>query len=357
MRFSMSFVYLSITIIATSNFSLCANAQVPGADGPSHADALNQIRRLVSLGESIPLVNSKPVWSTNNYKYVRGYPGGQDRYSVEATWVRVFNVGLDDIANSTIDKTPNPNNVSGMATVAVLALSYGNFSAEDSVDEAQSFRFVKTANGWSLEDSVGDIAITSWHFKPKTAPSADNIVQLTGESPQPFKPNAVLNRAYPWKEGCMAAAGTRVMDLGVDKAQPDFRSVVMDPAVCIPKSHFATASIVPPDALESIQQWDEHPIAASNPPAPNAPTTQVPRASPVAPIVQPFVANAVLNRDYEFGVCLLPRGTRIKDLGHSKTLPASVQIDDVETDPTVCTPKRGSGEFIYVPKSAIQPLE
>jgi len=115
----------------------------------------------------------------------------------------------------------------------------------------------------------------------------ENKVQLPGEAPRPFEPNAVLNRRYSWTNDCTPAAGTRVMDLGVDKMLPDYKSVVMDPAVCPPKSHFATASIVPPDAIESIQEWNEHPTVPSSPAAQIAAPAQVSRPAPAASTVDP----------------------------------------------------------------------
>ncbi len=43
------------------------------------------------------------------------------------------------------------------------------------------------------------------------------------------------------------------------------------------------------------------------------------------------------------------------DLGHPKFVPASVQFDDVRTDPSgVCAPARGSRATIEVPMAAIQ---
>jgi hypothetical protein len=81
------------------------------------------------------------------------------------------------------------------------------------------------------------------------------------------------------------------MDLGVSKAQPDYKSIVVDPAVCRPNTRYATASIVPLDAVESIQDWTEHPVTASIPPVQMAAPTTASRPTPAAPTIDPSRAS------------------------------------------------------------------
>jgi hypothetical protein len=223
---------------------------LPTSFGLTRADQLNGIdyqgQVQLTVGAYRPFNRKAHSW-----------PDWQDPNAFNATLTALFNPGAPHLA---------------LYTVLVQHKNAQWFILQDALNIAAEFDCAKV-------DSI------------ETGTFKENTVQLSGDAPRPFEPNAVLNRAYPFKGDCTPAAGTKVMDLGTDKALPDFKSVVVDPAVCPPKSRFVTAGIVPPDAVESIQQWNDHPVAAPSPPTQIATSSPVARPAPATAAVDPSRAS------------------------------------------------------------------
>ena len=131
----------------------------------NQADALAQITDSMAREDAMPRDNT--LYSIGQFKYANGYQEDVSHYIVVVTYQRVFKIGLQDISNAAIDKTPNSGNPVGLIATGVLAFKYGEFAAKDWIDEALSFRFLRTENGWLLQQPVGDPSIVASHIKPK----------------------------------------------------------------------------------------------------------------------------------------------------------------------------------------------
>jgi hypothetical protein len=290
-------------------------------DRPSHADALNQVMEFMARVDAT--LGGDQMSSVSNFKYANGYQEDANHYVVIVNYRRVFKVGLQDISNATIDKTPNPNNLGGLLTTGMLSFLYGDFTAGDWFEEARSYRFLRTETGWLIVQLVGDTSILASHVTPKPPKTAA----------QPFNPNAALLIDYS-KAGCRAPKGTMIMDFG---GAPGFSAmdrmdkVVIDPKVCPSTTLNVSRGDIGDMSLEQSEALGQSPDDIRN----------------------RFIANAVLNRDYPWlPECTFPKGTRIKVLGADKTLR---NFYSVQPDPTVC-PHTPAASDITVPPDAIESI-
>jgi hypothetical protein len=195
----------------------------------------------------------------------------------------------------------------------------------------------------------------------------------------PFRPDSVLTQDVTFEilvqgarhleqQQCTLRAGTpmkvekqlpRPADLPPNVPDPHYRLVRFPPGACGADSMnygttLAGSALKPAPAV--AQKVASSPASTKASAATRDLSAKTAMMAPPT-LAQPFVANAVLNKDYKWGSCLFAKGTRIMDLGHPKFLPASVQFDEVRTDPSgVCPPARGSRATIQVPIAAIQPL-
>jgi hypothetical protein len=215
--------------------------QMPHTDHPKQSDALAQIRDAMARVDST--LGGDKISSVGDFEYSNGYQQDANHYVVVVTYQRIFKVGLQDIANASIDKNPNPDNLGGMIATGVFGWMYGQSAAGDWFDEERSYGFLRTENGWVILQLVGDPSVLASYIKPKPP---------TAEARPPSAPNAVMNRDYPWSAKCFVPKGTRVMDLGRAKALPEYESVAIDPGVCHLDLGPANVGIIPSDALDPV---------------------------------------------------------------------------------------------------------
>jgi hypothetical protein len=142
-------------------------------DRPDHADALAQIRAFFTNVDAN--LDTGDFHSITQLKYANGYQEDANHYVVVASYLQTFKVSLSDW----LDRDDQPNLGADIST-GLMQLKYGQFDAGDSFDEVRSFLFMRTENGWILQQSVGDPTVGAKHVKRHATQSG-----ATGASDEP----------------------------------------------------------------------------------------------------------------------------------------------------------------------------
>jgi hypothetical protein len=272
---------------------LLSSARAAETSRPDRANALAQIKRYLSDQGS---AESNELWDLKNLKYANGYQKDSNRYVVILTFTRVFKKAAAEIVSS----AKADNKTKEIMDQYVLALSigskFGDFHAGDSFDEAWSFDFLLTENGWLITGPEGDSTVQARHVRALT-PEEDEA-----EHPV-FKPNATLlqdytARGFPFE--CVVPAGTRVRDLG---PQADWAK-----SFKVPQEVIALAPGTCPQ-LDKVPSWR---IQADLLDPPGAAQLQAPQI--------PFQANATMRGAFKIDLttsssCVIQPGTPVEDHG------------------------------------------
>lgn len=115
---------------------------------PNHADALNQIRKLLGSGET---------YTITNLRYANGYVLDENNYVVVATFTQTFTVSSSEMANMSA--------AGSLASFLLSTLVVGDFEAGDAFDLTGEYLFLLTENGWILQGQHGNLQIVGRHSK------------------------------------------------------------------------------------------------------------------------------------------------------------------------------------------------